>query len=155
MLLLPVVVAGLIAAGVVAWRYAGAVVGIVVLAIGIFLDVKIVRFLARHLRSWVRTSEQGLSCRLPDGSTLHFDWGNLTRAGISRGSGGRPFVFLYDENQDRLLSIPNEYSHFADLEEEIRSRVPEQTTFEEARLEKGELIEDWMKRTIEEEERRG
>ena len=148
MLLLPVVLVGLLALGVLAWRYAGAVVGIVVLAIGIYLDVQIVRFLAKHLRSWVRTTEQGLSCRLPDGSSLHFDWENLSRTGICRGSGSRPFLFLYDEKQDRLLSIPNEYGHFAELEEEIRNRAPKGVPFEEVRLGKGELIEDWLKEKI-------
>jgi hypothetical protein len=148
MLLLPVVLVGLIALGALAWRYAGAVVGIVVLAIGVYLDVQIVRFLAKHLGSWVRTTDQGLSCRLPDGSTLHFDWKNLTRGGICRGSGSRPFLFLYDEKQDRLLSIPNEYNHFAELEEEIRALVPKGTAFEEVRLGRGEMIEDWLKQKI-------
>jgi hypothetical protein len=145
MVLLPVVLVGLVAIGVLAWRYAGTVAGIVVLAIALYLDVQIVRFLASHLRSWVKTTAEGLSARLPDASTLDFDWKNLTHAGLCQRAGSRPFVFLYDERRDRLLSIPNEYSNFAELNEEIRRRLPSGTSFEELRLAKGEMIEDWMK----------
>jgi hypothetical protein len=142
MILLPVVLVGLVAAGVLAWRYAG------VLAIAVYLDLQIVRFLRNHLRSWVETTNQGLSARLPDGTALRFAWKGLTRTGLCLRSGSRPFLFLYDGEQDRLLSIPNEYSHFAQLQEEIQRRIPNGTPFDQVRLRKQEMIEDWLKRRI-------
>ena len=149
MILLPIVLAGLIAAGVVAWRYAGAVVGLVVLAIAIYADIQIVRFLRRHLKSWVETTDEGLTARLPEGTTLHIPWSGLSRAGLCLRSGSRPILFLYDRSQDRLLCIPNEYSHFQELEEEIRRRTPRATPFDQVRLRKEEMIEDWLKEQVE------
>jgi hypothetical protein len=148
MVLLPIVLAGLVAAGVVAWRYAGAVVGLVVLAIAAYLDVQIVRFLRKHLKSWVETAPEGVTAHLPDGTTLHLGWKGLTRTGLCLRSGSRPFLFLYDGTQDRLLCVPNEYSHFDQLEQEIRGRKPKSIPFEEIRLTKEELIEDWLKEQI-------
>jgi hypothetical protein len=148
MILLPVVLVGLIALGIVAWRFAGPVIGIAVLAIGAYVDVQIVRFVSKHLRSWVRTSDEGLSCRLPNGSTLHFDWESLTRAGLCLRPGSRSILFLYDEGQDRLLSIPDEYSRFDELEREIRGKVPARTSFQVVRLSRDETIEDWLKTQI-------
>jgi hypothetical protein len=148
MILLPVVLLGLIALGVVAWRFAGVVVGVVALAVVGYVDVQIVRFVSNHLRSWVRTTEQGLTCRLPDGSTLQFTWKGLTHAGLCLRPGSRPLLFLYDEGLDRLLSIPNEYSHFDQLEREIRRQLPARTLFETVRLSRGKLIEDWLKERI-------
>ena len=148
MVLLPVVLAGLIAAGILAWRYAGPVVGLVALAIAAYLDFRILRFLRKHLGSWVETTEEGLAARLPDQTTLRFAWEGLSRAGLCRRPGSRPFVFLYDGTQDRLLCIPNEYSHFAELREEVERRIPKAIRFDEVRLPKGEEIEDWLKERI-------
>jgi len=148
MILLPLVLVGLVALGVVAWRFAGMVVGIVVLAIGVYVDVQILRFMASHLGSWVQTTAQGLTCRMPDRSTLQFDWKSLTHTGLCRRPGSRSLLFLYDKALDRLLSIPDEYGRIDDLEQEIRRRIPEHTSFEVVELSKGELIEDWLKKQI-------
>jgi hypothetical protein len=148
MILLPVVLAGLVAAGVLAWRYAGPVVGVVVLAIAVYLDFRILRFLRKHLASWVETTPEGLTARLPDQSTLHFAWGEVSSAGLCLRPGSRPFVFLYDGTQDRLLCVPNEYSRFAELREEVQGRIPETIRFDEVHLQKGEEIEDWLKQRI-------
>ena len=148
MILLPVVLVGLISAGVVAWRYAGPVVGLVVLAIALYVDVQILRFLRKHLKSWVESTEEGLSARLPEGTTLRMSWKELTRAGLCLRSGSRPFLFLYAGKQDRLLCIPDEYSHFGELQEEIRRRAPRRAPFDEVKLGREEMIEDWLKERV-------
>ncbi|GAH69727.1 unnamed protein product, partial [marine sediment metagenome] len=50
---------------------------------------------------------------------------------------GRPSLFVYREEGDKLVTIPKEYSDFEALFSEIKDRTP----FQELSLRRGETIQ--------------
>jgi len=129
------------AVGVLLLIFAGIVIGILALAGAAYLDYTILRFLRNHLKSWVEASEEQLRCRMPDGEMLVFPWKQVTVAGYCIQEQGRPFVFVYRDEEDKLVTIPEEYNQFETLLSSIKQRTP----FEELSLAKGETIQDRLK----------
>jgi hypothetical protein len=144
MLLLVAVLIVLPAAGVALFFVAGALLGILGVGVAIYLDYTLVRFLRNHLRSYVQTTDDELSCRLPDGETMSFPWSAITHAGACTPAKGRPFLFVYDSAADRLVSIPAEYDGFAELRRSLEEKAP----FQELTLAAGETLEERLKTLI-------
>jgi hypothetical protein len=142
MILLFLIVIALPVAGVLLLIYAGPLLGIIALAGAAYLDYTMLRFFRNHLRSWVETTESELKCRMPDGELLVFAWDRVTAAGYCAQERGRPFLFVYREDGDKLVTIPREYGHFQTLLSTIKERVTEQQTpFQELSLSRGETIQ--------------
>lgn len=140
------IILALPAGGVVAVIFLGIFWGIVISAAALFLDYHIFRFTANVLKSRVSTSREGVQCITPAKEELFFPWESITRAGSCREKGERPSLFLYSKTENKFLKIPDEYSHFHRLEEEIRSK----TDFQEVDLKEGTTLEDYLKAQSEE-----
>lgn len=143
-LLLALVLLALPAVGVLLLVYAGTLAGLLALAVAAYLDYTMIRYLVRNLHSRVVTSDVAISCRLPDGQELDFPWNAVTIAGHCVQKGNRPFLFVYDEKMDKIVTIPDEYSNFPALQEELRRRLPA-GVFREVVLQEGQTIAERLR----------
>lgn len=146
LLLLPLLLA-LPAAGVLLLVYAGRLLGLLGLAAAAYLDFVLIRFLYRNLRTRVVSSDTQLTCRLAGGEELVFPWAAITAAGYCTQPRARPFLFIYDAKMDKIVTIPDEYSGFAELKSLLRRRVAE-GAFHELSLEAGEPIQRRLRQLI-------
>jgi hypothetical protein len=145
LIILFLVVVALPVAGVLLLIFAGTIVGIIALAGAAYLDYSMLRFFRNHMKSWVETSDRELKCQLPDGDLLVFSWDQVSAAGYCTQERGRPFVFVYKEDGDKLVTIPKEYGDF----EALLSTIKKRTDFKEFSLKRGETIQDRLKRMLE------
>ena len=144
MILLFLIVVALPAAGVLLLIFAGTVVGIIALAAAAYLDYSMLRFFRNLMQSWVETTDSELKCQMPDGELLVFSWEQVTSAGYCTQERGRPFLFVYREEGDKLVTIPKEYSDFQALYDTIKQRAP----FQKISLRRGVTIQEWLKETL-------
>jgi len=141
MIILVLFMIALPAAGILLLIFAGVFLGIIALAGAAYLDYTMLRFFRNQLRSWVETTDTELKCQMPDGELLAFSWDKVTAAGYFTQERGRPFLFVYREEEDKLVTIPEEYSEFETLYSQIKKRTP----FQELSLGKAETIQDRLK----------
>jgi len=144
MIVLFLIVIALPAAGVLLLIFAGTLLGIIALAAAAYLDYSMLRFFRNHMNSWVETTDTELKCRMPDGELLDFSWNQVTAAGYCTQERGRPFLFVYREEGDKLVTIPKEYGDFQTLLSAIRERTP----FQELSLSRGETIQERLKQML-------
>ena len=144
MIILVLFMIALPAAGILLLIFVGIFLGIIALAGAAYLDYTMLRFFRNHLKSWVETTDTELKCRMPDGELLNFSWDKVTVAGYFTQERGRPFLFVYREEEDKLVSIPEEYSEFETLYSQIKERTP----FQELSLSRGETIQERLKEML-------
>ena len=144
MILLFLIVIALPAVGVLLLIFAGTLVGIIALAAAAYLDYSMLRFLRNHMKSWVETTDSELKCQMPDGELLVFSWDQITAAGYCIQERARPFLFVYREEGDKLVTIPREYGDFQALYEAVEQR----TEFQQLSLGRGETIQERLKQTL-------
>jgi hypothetical protein len=144
MIILFLVVIGLPVAGILLLIFASTFIGIVALAGAAYLDYTMLRFLRNHLKSWVETTDRELKCQMPDGDLLSFFWDQVIIAGYCTQERGRPFLFVYRQEEDKLVTIPREYGDFEALFSTIKQRTP----FQELSLSKGETIQERLKERL-------
>ena len=144
MILLFLIVIALPAVGVLLLIFAGTLVGIIALAAAAYLDYSLLRFFRNHMKSWVETTDSELKCQMPDGELLVFSWDQITAAGYCTQEKGRPFLFVYREEGDKLVTIPREYGDFQALYEAVEQR----TDFQQLSLGRGETIQERLKQTL-------
>jgi hypothetical protein len=149
MIILFVVVAAMPAAAVLLLVFAGTLLGIIALAAAAYLDYSMLRFFRNHMKSWVETTDTELKCQMPDGELLVFSWNRVAAAGYCTQERGRPFLFVYREEADKLVTIPKEYGDFEILYSTIRERVTKQEiAFQELALGRGETIQERLKQML-------
>ena len=148
MIILFLIVIALPAAGILLLIFAGTLLGIIALAGAAYLDYLLMRFFRNHMNSWVETSDTELVCRMPDGDLLVFPWDQISAAGYCTQQRGRPFLFIYKEKTDKLVTIPKEYGGFENLLSTIKQRIPQQTPFQALSLGRGETIQDRLKQML-------
>ena len=144
LIILFLIVIALPAAGVLLLVFAGTLIGIIALAAAAYLDYSMIRFFRNHLNSWVETTDTELKCRMPDGEMLVFSWDQVTAAGYCTQERDRPFLFVYREEGDKLVTIPKEYGDFQTLLSAIKERTP----FQELTLSRGETIQERLKQML-------
>jgi hypothetical protein len=144
MIVLFLIVVALPAAGILLLIFAGAVVGIIALAAAAYLDYSMLRFFRNHMKSWVETNDSKLRCQMPDGELLVFSWDQVTAAGYCIQEKGRPFLFVYREQGDKLVTIPREYGDFQALYDTVERR----TDFQQLSLARGETIQERLKQIL-------
>ena len=144
MIILFLFVIALPAAGVLLLIFAGTLIGIIALASAAYLDYSMLRFFRNHMRSWVETTDSELKCQMPDGDLLVFSWDQITAAGYFTQERGRPFLFVYREKGDKLVTIPREYGGFQTLYDTIEQR----TDFKQLSLASGESIQERLKQML-------
>jgi len=144
MIVLFLIVVALPAAGVLLLIFAGTLVGIIALAAAAYLDYSMLRFSRNHMKSWVETTDSELKCQMPDGELLVFSWDQVTAAGYCTQERSRPFLFVYREEGDKLVTIPREYGDFRVLYDTVEQR----TDFQQLSLARGETIQERLKQIL-------
>jgi hypothetical protein len=100
-------------------------VGGLVIGVCIFIDYGLFRFARPFLRTKVTTTETTVSVQLPNQEEV-FAWEEVTLSGkcLIEGRGGRSFIFLYNLERDRILTVPYEYTDMPGLEKTLSERTP-------------------------------
>ncbi len=144
MIILVLFMIALPAAGILLLIFVGVFLGIIALAGAAYLDYTMLRFFRNHLKSWVETTDAELKCQMPDGELLVFSWDKVTAAGAFTQERARPSLFVYQEDGDKLVTIPEEYSEFETLYSQIKERTP----FQELSLARSETIQERLKEML-------
>jgi hypothetical protein len=139
----------LIAAGIAAFFLLGLVGGVLAVAAALFVDMNLLRLLRRQLATRIETSTDRILFTLAGNETASFPWEKISFAGSvtsadGHGRRGDPRLFVYDEPDDRLMSIPGEYENVDTLAAELR----EKTDFRELALARGETLKDKLRELI-------
>jgi len=80
MLIFFFVLVALPAAAILLMIFAGVLIVIIALAAAAYLDYMMLRSVRNYLKSWVESSDDGLTCQLPDGEKLEFSWKEVSAA---------------------------------------------------------------------------
>lgn len=102
------------------------IAGIIAGAIAAYMDFQLYRFMKGQLKGYIRTDDEGVSCLTALGDKVRFEWSELTHAGTYKNEAGKANrwgVFLYDENQDSLVSVPSEFSDLEQLAAEVQEHA--------------------------------
>ncbi len=132
-------------AGIFALLNFGIILGIIALAAALYFDYHMLKFLIGHIKSRIETNDKGITCLTPMGEALEFTWSTITHAGSVTGKKTPYSLFIYNEEEDKLLKIPAGYTGFESLREEIHGR----TEFTEYELSEAETLEDRLKQIVE------
>ncbi len=141
LLALFVIVLAMAALAIVAFALLGALFGVIFLALAAFLGYQFSKFAAAHLRSRIVTAPKGISFVMPTSDREEFPWEKVSLSGYCTRRRGKPFLFVYNESDDRLITVPREYSDFNALVEEVKAR----SAFELYALASGETIQDVLR----------
>ena len=118
------VVVGLVSlTAIVVFAAFGVLAGVVALAVAVYIDYQLIKFLKLQLASLVDVSEDGLHCITSAGETLDFPWDSVTHAGVCMSRRHHKTIFLYDEPEDKLVTIPHSFGSIDNLETEISSHI--------------------------------
>jgi hypothetical protein len=137
------IILALPAAGV-ALIFVSPLFGVVIVAVACYIDYHLAKFLISTIRSRVETSDEGIFFDLGLKDSTRMTWDDITHAGVFTEQKKHPHIFIYCEEDDRLMIIPPEYSGFADLVEELRNK----TSLDEIDLPESETIKDYLKEKI-------
>lgn len=142
--LLGLLIAGLPLFGLLLLLYLRSVIGIAVLIGSGYISYQLIKFLIPLMKSRIETSEEGITCHLSEKTPIVFQWNEITHAGLCRQPWQKPCLFVYQETNDQLVIIPQEFSHFDLLTDEIQKKTP----YQEIRLEKGDTLQRWLKEQL-------
>lgn len=123
--LIPVaVLAALVAGAVLVTILVQVIVGLAALLVTGYLAYRIVRFLVKHLRSFVAADDGGVTiCEFGEETHRH-PWDEVTFAGTARAANGMELLYVYVEKDDRLMTVSREFENFTLLGEELQRRIP-------------------------------
>ncbi len=118
--------------------------GILIIALGVYIAYQILKFVNAQLSSRIVTHDEGITFYLPFDEVERFGRQDLHVVGKfqSADSTEKPHLFIYDESNDRLITIPDEYENLPGLEGELRSQTPH---FRDIHLAEDETIQEYLK----------
>ena len=120
---LPAVAVIVIGGSIVLLALGQTVIGIIALAISTWISYHLVRFTVYQFRSQVRTSDDELVCITSMGVQTGMPWAAVSHAGSYETERSGNYLFVYNESEDELLSIPPYYTDREQLEVRIRDHV--------------------------------
>ncbi len=120
------------------------ILGVIAIAIALYLNYHLIKFIIGHLTSRIETKDTSIVCKTPTNEVFEFEWGSITVAGSFKGAKAQTNIFIYNEELDKLLKIPQDYDDFEKLLEEIREKTP----FQAIDLSDGETLEERLKHML-------
>lgn len=121
------------------------VLGLLLVAGSIYVIYILLKYLIRHRASRVLSSVEGIRVNFYNEDEFLFRWDKLRIFGLCKYSNGVRSVFLYDEDEDKFVEIPDSLGNFDNLVSEFM----EHEGFMEITLDKGESLKDRLKKLIE------
>ena len=97
--------------------------GLGALAVSAYVSYHLVKFLRNNVKSEIRTYDDELVCDTSMGEKTQIEWKSITHAGRYFVGDELALLFVYNETDDKLLTIPFQYSQMDELEREIRDQV--------------------------------
>ena len=140
------IIVGLPGIGVAAFFLWSPIAGIIIALIGGFFAYNFLKLVRSILGSSIRTGEDAVVFDFGKGHTNVFEWDDIDFAGTYLDESGKPMLFVYNEDEDSLITVPDEYERFDDLVGEIGTALGDR--FKSVELEKGETINDYLKRQM-------
>lgn len=141
LLLLGLLIAGLPLGGLFLAVYLRSPIGIAALLGAGYVSYQFIRFLIPLMQSRIESSEEGITCHFSGKDPMVFHWKMISHAGLCRQKWQKPCLFLYQETNDQFVIIPQEFSHFEHLADEVRKKTP----YQEIRLERDDTLQRWLK----------
>ena len=143
--LIPVaVVAALVAGALLVTILVQVIVGLAALLLAGYIAYRIVRFIVKHLASYVAADDGGVTiCEFGE-ETHHHPWDEVTFAGTARAADGMELLYVYVDKDDRLMTVSREFENFTLLGEELQRRVPPT----DVQLAAGESLSENLRRRL-------
>ena len=116
---------------------------VIILIVGSYLSYSLIKFLRNILVSRITTGEESVTFRVSAEEASELTWDSITHAGVCQQTRNKPTAYIYNETEDKLLTIPSEYSGFDGLISEIKERIS--VEFEEFHLQRTESIGDYLR----------
>jgi hypothetical protein len=130
-------------AGVLSFQILPSFISVVLVILGVYLSYQLFKFLKNIFLSSIEVSEYGMKFRITAKETASLSWESISFAGMCRQEKMKPSVFLYNETDDRLLTIPSEYTNFENLLIELKEWLPIEIV--EIELSRSETIRDYLR----------
>lgn len=121
--LLPVVASLLIGGAIVLLVLVHVAIGLIALAIAGWLTYHLLRFTITHVKSQVRTSDEGIVSLSSFGVETRIPWSNVTHAGTFDTRKSDRYLFVYNESTDELVTVPSYYTEITELENELKTNA--------------------------------
>ena len=142
------VVAALVAGAVLLAVLVQVIVGLAALLVTGYFAYRIIRFVVKHLASFVAADDDGVTiCEFGE-ETHHHPWSEVTFAGRARAADGMELLYVYVERDDRLMTVSREFENFTLLGEEVQRHVPAT----DVQLAAGESLSEHLRRRLPEAE---
>jgi hypothetical protein len=101
------------------------IAGVLIALVGGFISYNFFKLVRSILASRIETSDEGVSFDFGKGHTDEFVWEDITHAGEFTEPPNKRAFFVYNEADDKLITVPCEYADFDTLISEVRSGVGE------------------------------
>jgi hypothetical protein len=143
-ILLIVVTIALPVVGVLSFFVFPIIMSVIIAAAGFYFAYHLVKFLISTLGSHITTREDGVLFHISRNDDVDYSWDAITHAGLCASDKKRRTLYVYQEDEDKLVTVPNDYDRFDELIGELRAHVE----VPEARLAEGETVRDHLRRLI-------
>lgn len=133
------------AAGIACFFIFPIFLAIIVTIVASYFAYHLFKYILNIIRSKIETNEESIQFVLGKNDATEMAWDEIDFAGYCTQRRGRPFLYVYQEQEDKLLTVPNEYEGFANLVDEMRKK----TALEDVALSETETINDYLKEKLE------
>jgi hypothetical protein len=116
------ILAGLPAVSLFLYARLPQLAGAAVLGLSFFLDYKLFRSARPYLKTKIVTEESSVTIFLA-GQEATFPWTEVALSGKCNQTGGKPFLFLYHLKEDKIITVPYEYTDMPGLENTLAERT--------------------------------
>ena len=138
------VVAALVAGAVLVTVLVQVIVGLAALLLAGYLAYRIVRFVVKHLASYVAADDEGVTiCEFGEETHQH-PWEEVTFAGKARAANGMELLYVYVEKDDRLMTVSREFENFTPLGAEVERHIRPT----DVELAPGESLSDHLRKRL-------
>lgn len=121
-LLLPLAVIAVTGGSVAIAVFYNIAVGIIAILVTGYLGFHVMKFFVNTVRSQVELLGDELICLTSMGKEMRMAWESITHAGTFTDARGGQDLFVYAEQDDRLLTIPSHFERIDELAAEIEAR---------------------------------
>ena len=132
--------------GIASFTFWPPVAAVIATVVGGFFGYHFLKLIRSIISSKIVTSESGVSFDFGKGHISEFSWDGITHAGKFTDTSRKPMFYVYDETDDRLISVPNEYERFEEIVAAVRAGVGER--FEDFDLGPFVSINEYLKSKI-------
>jgi hypothetical protein len=130
-----------LAAGALLIIFVNPLIGIIVVALALYISYNMYKVLRDQFKSRITTDESTIHFLLPGNEEYTFKWEDVTHSGLFVHSGKKKRqLFLYREPEDKLIAIPDEFTDFEALIDILRQKTPFRTLEQQGKEDLNEAL---------------